>query len=238
MIGPNGSGKSTLLALLGARAHPSIGDIWYFGQRLGQVDLRVLRRRIGYSASLLTTALRPSLAVSDVVRTARRDALEPWWHTYDEADDRAASRALERVGLGGFERRTFGTLSDGERRRAVIARSLVAEPGYLVLDEPTAGLDIAARVDVADMLAMLEIPQVVVTHRIEDAPQSTHAMVLRGGEVLAAGPVDQVIVDDVLSEAYERSIRVAGDDEGHLAMRVMRSASPRAAGRPPPRSTN
>ena len=221
VVGPNGAGKSTLLSVLAGRLHPSVGSVTFFGEKVGACDLRAARRRVGYLSSALSAQLRPSLSALDVVRTGRRDALEPWWHRYDEHDDLAAEAALRRVDLPGFGARTLGTLSDGERRRVELARALVNDPDMLVLDEPTAGLDAPARVDTVELLESLTIARATVVHRLEDAPASTYAVVLGRGRVLATGKVADVVTSECLSEAYQREVQVErrGDDSLTIVVR-------------------
>ncbi len=225
VVGPNGSGKSTLLALCAGRLHPSTGSVAFFGQPLGQCDLRVVRRRLGYLSSAVSTVLRPSLAVRDVVRTGRRDAWEPWWHVYDQSDDDATAAALDRVGLVGYDNRVYGTLSDGEKRRVELARALVNDPDLLLLDEPTAGLDATARVDTVELLESLDVARVVVVHRLEDAPESRDAIVLSSGRVVAAGPMESTLTGEHLSVAYGRQVFVERRRDASLSMIVARQSA-------------
>src|SRR5699024_9597710 len=111
--------------------------------------------RVGVVAASLADQLRPDLAVHDVAMTARRGALEPWWHRYDDEDRARADDALAQVGAAHLRDRTFGTLSSGERQRTLLARTLATEPELLILDEPCAGLDLGAREDLVGRLAVL-----------------------------------------------------------------------------------
>ncbi len=208
VLGPNGSGKTSLLAIAALRLHPSRGEVEVLGQRLGRTDVRRLRRRIGFASQALADALRPDLSATDVVMTAKHGALEPWWHTWEEADRAEARACLGRMGLDGFATRTFGTLSSGERQRVLVARTLMAAPGLVLLDEPSAGLDLGARERlVADLGALASdaatAPVVLVTHHLEEVPAGfTHALVLREGTVLARGPLDETLTGPVLGEAF------------------------------------
>lgn len=208
VLGPNGSGKTSLLAIAALRLHPSRGEVEVLGQRLGRTDVRRLRRRVGFASQALADALRPDLSATDVVMTAKHGALEPWWHTWDEADRAEARECLGRMGLGGFASRTFETLSSGERQRVLVARTLMAAPGLVLLDEPSAGLDLGARERlVADLGALAgdaaTAPVVLVTHHLEEVPPGfTHALVLRGGTVLASGPLEETLTGSVLGEAF------------------------------------
>ena len=208
VLGPNGSGKTSLLAIAALRVHPSRGDVEVLGQRLGRTDVRRLRRRVGFASQALSDALRPELCALDVVMTAKHGALEPWWHTWDEADRAEARSCLGRMGLETFADRLFGTLSSGERQRVLVARTLMASPALVLLDEPSAGLDLGARERLVADLGTLAAdpgtaPVLLVTHHLEEVPAGfTHGLVLREGRALAAGPLHDTLTAPVLSEAF------------------------------------
>jgi iron complex transport system ATP-binding protein len=207
VVGPNGSGKTTLLSVLSTYLPPSDGSVSVLGSRPG-VDLRELRRAIGYASPALGAQVSPDLATQDVVMTARRAALGPWWHEWTPADREAAVSALARVGIERLANRRFGTLSTGERQRALIARALVNDPDLLLLDEPAAGLDLGAREELVESLERLardDRPRaiVLVTHHVEEIPvRFGHALVLAGGRAVDAGPIDAALTGSVLSKAF------------------------------------
>lgn len=157
VLGLNGSGKSSLLRVASLYEHPSAGTVEVLGERFGRTDVRTLRTRIGVAAASLTDRFRGDLLARDVVVTARYGALEPWWHTYTAEDLRRADALLERMGCGGFGDRTFGSLSSGERQRVLLARTLMVDPGLVLLDEPTAGLDLAGREELVATLDSLAL---------------------------------------------------------------------------------
>ena len=135
-------------------------------------------------------------------------ATEPWWHVYDE-DDRARARdLLERLGVGQVADHDYATLSAGERRRTSIARALMPDPDLLLLDEPTASLDLGARERLVHDLAVLAgeprpAAIVLVSHHVEEIPPGfSHALVLADGQAVAAGPLDDVLRGDVFSRAF------------------------------------
>ena len=208
VLGPNGSGKSTLVRIAALQLHPSRGDVDVLGERLGRTDVRALRRRVGYAAAALADQLRPTITARDVVMTARNAALEPWWHTYDDADRAEAMDCLARLGVAELAEREFGTLSSGERQRVLVARTLLGDVGLVLLDEPSAGLDVGGREWlVAGLDALSAEPTtpatVLVTHHVEEIPPSfTHALLLRDGAVLRAGPIDETLTETSLSEAF------------------------------------
>jgi iron complex transport system ATP-binding protein len=214
VLGPNGSGKSSIVRIASLYLHPSRGTVDVFGHRLGRVDVRRLRNRIGYASAALGDAFRPDLAAADVVMTALNGALEPWWHTYSDADRRRARELLDSVGCGHVAERALITCSSGERQRVLVARTLMTDPGLVLLDEPTAALDLGGREELVATLDELAAdpstpPTVLVTHHLEEIPPSfTHALLVRQGNVVAAGPIDEVIVADTLEACFDMPIEV------------------------------
>ncbi len=208
IVGPNGSGKTTLLRIASTYLWPSRGRVSVLGERVGAVDARRLRERIGFVSAALAAELDPALGALDIVVSARRAALAPWWDRYDADDDASARAALDRLGLAGFERRTFGSLSSGERQRVLIARTLVREPDLLLLDEPAAGLDLGGREALLGRIAGLVADRslgaiILVTHHLEEIPAGfDRALVLAAGRCLASGPIETTLTDPVLSTAY------------------------------------
>jgi len=208
VLGPNGSGKSTLLAIASTYLWPSRGEVRVLGAEIGDVDARELRRSVGYVAAALAGAIDPDLAAIDVVMTARHAALAPHWHEFTSEDRDRAAGLLDFMGIGALGARTFGTLSSGERQRALIARTLMTEPALLLLDEPAAGLDLGAREGLVARLTALAAADVpagiaLVTHHVEEIPAGfTHALVLADGRAVASGPIAETIRAEVLSEAY------------------------------------
>jgi iron complex transport system ATP-binding protein len=218
VLGPNGSGKTTLLSVASMNLWPTTGSVDVLGERYGRTDARELRRRVGFAGSATEAAMRHDLTPATLIMTARHGAFEPWWHVYDDADRDRARQLGERMGLAGHLDQDFGTLSAGERRRTSIARALMPDPDVLILDEPMASLDLAAReLLLADLESLAREPGlhaiILVSHHLEEIPSGFgHALVLRDGRPLAAGPIASVIRDDVLSEAFGVPLRVEGRD--------------------------
>lgn len=213
LLGPNGAGKSTLLGLCGARLHPTTGIVRVLGHRLGRVDMRQLRTHIGHVDP--RTRIEPYLSIREVVLTGLVAATalpRNWTPTGDQAE--RADELIEVLGLTARVSRQWSVLSQGERGRALIARALVTEPGLLLLDEPTTGLDLAAREILLEVLAQLrivrpELSSVLVTHHLEELPASTsHALVLADGRVLASGPAETALTSEMISRAFGHPIRV------------------------------
>jgi iron complex transport system ATP-binding protein len=218
VVGPNGSGKTTLLRIAASYLWPSRGAVEILGERIGAVDARLLRRRIGFVSAALAAEVDARLDALDLVLSARHAALAPWWDAYTAADAARAQTALDRLGVGGLARRSFATLSSGERQRVLIARTLMAEPELLLLDEPAAGLDLGARealvARIADLAADPALPAIaLVTHHVEEIPAGFgHALVVADGRVAAAGPIGSTLTGPVLSHAYGLRLRVETAD--------------------------
>ena len=208
VLGRNGSGKSSLLRIASLYLHPSSGTVDVLGERLGRTDVRTLRRRIGVASAGMADQLRGDLTARDVVMTAKNAALEPWWHTYDDADRARAGDCLERMEIGRLADRSFSTLSSGERQRVLLARTLMPEPGLLLFDEPTAGLDLAGREELVRSLAVLATDAtgpaiVLVTHHVEEIPDGfDRVLMMRDGTVSACGAIDDVLDERNLSDCF------------------------------------
>lgn len=208
VLGANGSGKTTLLRIAALYEHPSSGSVDVLGERLGRTDVRTLRRRIGFASAALATQFRTDLRALDVVVTARYAALEPWWHHYSEADLAHAWACLERMGVGAFAEHRLGTLSSGEQQRVFLARTLMNDPALLLLDEPSARLDLAGREELVRALGeLVRDPQapalVLVTHHVDEVPPGmTHALLLRDGRIVTAGPITRALTSESLTACF------------------------------------
>jgi iron complex transport system ATP-binding protein len=216
VLGPNGSGKTSILRLLSFQRAPSTGDVTVLGDRYGTVDVRIARRRIGLASSALLQRFRPTLTAHEVVVMGRDAVLEPWWTVYDEADHERADTLLEFVGCAGHSAQELATLSEGERKRLLVARLLMADPELLLFDEPCAGLDLGGRESLVALLGELaregDRPVVMVTHHLEEIPDGfTHALLLREGEVVAAGPVGETLTSAAVSDTFGLAVTVATD---------------------------
>jgi iron complex transport system ATP-binding protein len=208
VLGPNGAGKTTLLRLAAAELHPTSGTVHVLGERIGRVALFELRPRIGLTSANLGIRVPGDELVSDVVVSAGYGVLGRWRERYDAMDTGRAAALLDQLGMAGFADREFRTLSEGERKRVLIARALMTDPELLLLDEPAAGLDLGGREDLVSRLSALaldaEAPaSVLVTHHVEEIPPGySHALLLRGGRVVAAGLLDDVLTDENLTATF------------------------------------
>lgn len=207
LVGNNGSGKSTLLNLACGYRWPSSGHVSVIGQSFGEVDLREMRKSIGYVAAHLRDRFpqsRPHERVLDVVLSGLFASVG----IFDEVSLAHTDRArqmLAWLGCGQLQDRLFRDLSEGERQRVLLARAFMAQPQLLLLDEPCSGLDVAARELLLEGLQQLlfqnaKTTLVYVTHHIEElVPEISHVMLLRQGEVVASGAKRQVLTSTLVS---------------------------------------
>jgi iron complex transport system ATP-binding protein len=214
IIGPNGAGKTTLLQVAATLLTPTQGTVEILGEALHEADLADLRTRIGMASAAIADSVPPTEKVIDLVMTASYGILGRDTEDYDSADVTRAVELLDALGCAHLIRRRFATLSEGERKRVQIARSLMADPELLFLDEPAAGLDLGGREDLLARLAsLLRDPRspmmVLVTHHVEEVPAGfTHAMLMRKGSVLAAGRLTEVFTERNLSRCFGVPLRV------------------------------
>jgi iron complex transport system ATP-binding protein len=223
ILGPNGAGKTTLLTIAAAQTHPTAGYAAVLGEILGTVDVFELRPRIGLTSAALADRIPRGERVRDVVVTASYAVVGRWREAYDAAVLDRARTLLARLGVDALGDRTFGTLSEGERKRVQIARALMTDPELLLLDEPAAGLDLGGRETLVATLAGLAADPlapatVLVTHHPEEIPAGfTHALLLRAGTVVAAGPLAETLTDERLSECFGLALRVTREDGRYAA---------------------
>jgi iron complex transport system ATP-binding protein len=228
ILGPNGAGKTTLMQLCSAQLHPTSGVVGILGEVVGTVDVFELRPRIGWTSAAVAERIPRHEIVRDVVVSASYGVVGRWREHYDELDHDRAQALLHEVGAGSLLERTFGTLSEGERKRVQIARALMTDPELLLLDEPAAGLDLGGREDLVSTLSAIALDEyspatVLVSHHVEEIPPGfTHALMLRGGRVVAAGPMPQVLTAEVLSETFGMRLTLSEQDGRYAARRMAR----------------
>lgn len=217
ILGPNGAGKSTLLQLFATKIFPTTGSVKILDAVMGRVDVFELRTRIGLCAAIAAEEIPSDEIVRDVVLTAAYAILGRWNESYDLWDESRAIALLTTFGVRELGGRNYGSLSEGERKKVQIARSLMADPELLLLDEPTAGLDVGGREDLLRRFAdfstdPLAPATVLVTHHIEEIPVgTTHALLLKDGRIAVSGPIEQVITSEHISAIFDTPIEVSSD---------------------------
>jgi iron complex transport system ATP-binding protein len=233
VIGPNGAGKTSLLRIAAAMEHPSTGAAYVLGERLGKTDMSELRARVGLSSSALSQRVPDDEVVRDLVVSAGYAVLGRWREKYEDVDYEQAVDMLESLGAEHLAERTYGTLSEGERKRVLIARSLMTDPELLLLDEPAAGLDLGGREELvsrlADLAADADAPAIVlVTHHVEEIPPGfSHCLLLSEGKVVATGLLTDVLTSENLSKAFGQSIALDVIDGRYFARRTRSRAAHR-----------
>jgi iron complex transport system ATP-binding protein len=214
ILGPNGAGKSTLMNILATRIFPTKGVVKILEQEMGKVDLFELRTRIGVCATLNSEDIPDDELVRDVVVTAAYAVLGRWNEDYDLWDESRAVALLTTFGVRDLADRRYFSLSDGEKKRVQIARALMSDPELLLLDEPTAGLDLGGREDLLRRFAEystdpLAPASIVVTHHIEEIPfGTTHALIIENGTIAVSGPISSVITSEHMTAVFGINIEV------------------------------
>ncbi|MEV4129236.1 ABC transporter ATP-binding protein [Nocardia sp. NPDC049707] len=228
VLGPNGAGKTSLLRMAAAEVHPTSGIAHLLGEVIGKTDVNELRPRIGWSSAAVASRIPREEKVSDLVVSAGYAVLGRWRERYDDVDTDRAIDMLESLGAEHLSDRTYGTLSEGERKRVLIARAMMTDPELLLLDEPAAGLDLGGREELVERLGDLAADpdspaMVLVTHHVEEIPPGfTHGLLLNEGAVVAQGLLPDVLTAENLSEAFRQSIALDRVDGRYFARRARR----------------
>jgi iron complex transport system ATP-binding protein len=227
IVGPNGAGKTTMLRIASAQMRPSEGTAWVLGGRLGRVPLHELRRHVGLVEPGLGRRFYPEQRAIDVVLSGLAGTIL----LAEELPPGSLARAhelLDAVGAGPLTLRTFVSCSEGERARIMLTRGLISDARLLTLDEPAAGLDLGGRELLLDaferaLAAHPGLTTLTVTHHIEELPPSTsHALLIRGGRIVAAGPLDEALTDETLSACFGLRLRLERID-GRAFVRTVRA---------------
>src|SRR6266404_57781 len=213
VLGANGSGKTSLLSALTGYLTPTTGEIFVLGRRYGRFDWRELRKQIGIASSSVRQVMANDEPALETVLSGKHALID--FRGRPTAGERArALRLLQQIECAPLADRPWQVLSQGERQRVLIGRALVAKPPLLILDEPCAGLDPAAREHFLGFLQRLGRRRnsptlVLVTHHVEEImPVFSHALILRAREILAAGRKDSVLTSELLSEAFDAPMRL------------------------------
>ncbi|HEX6307231.1 MAG TPA: heme ABC transporter ATP-binding protein [Longimicrobiales bacterium] len=213
LLGPNGSGKSTLLRLLLGALRPDAGSVTLWSRPLHDWRREDIARRIGVVAQLEELAF--PLTAREMVAMGRYPHLGAW-RREGEADRAAITRAMHRCGIAGLAGRSVLELSGGERQRVRVARALAQEPRALLLDEPTASLDIAHEMSLFELLAELRgdgVTVVVVTHNLNVASRYADRLVLlHRGRTAAAGTPMDVLTRATVEDVYEWPVTIRTEE--------------------------
>lgn len=214
ILGANGAGKTTVLELASAWEKPTGGQVTVLGDDVASTDSDEIRPRVGLASAGMAKRIPASETVEDSVVTAAYAAAERRGEQFDEIDVRRARRVLAEWRLDALANRTFGSLSEGEGKRLQIARSIMTDPELLLLDEPSAGLDLGSREEILQMLGYFAgnaaAPAIVmVTHHVEEIPVGfTHALLMRDGGIVAAGPIETTLTSENLSQTFGVNVTV------------------------------
>jgi len=224
ILGANGSGKTSLLSALTGYLMPTTGEILLLGRRYGESDWRELRKRIGLVSSSIRQMMNPDEPALATVISGKFAMIELWGRV-KRGDRTQALRLLRQVECAHLADRPWRVLSQGERQRVLIGRALMARPQLLILDEPCAGLDPAAREHFLQFLQRLGSQKksptlVLVTHHVEEImPVFSHVLMLKRGRVLAAGARREMLTARALSTAFRTRARLTSRN-GRYALSV------------------
>ncbi|MFC4810446.1 ABC transporter ATP-binding protein [Paenibacillus sp. GCM10023250] len=213
LLGLNGSGKTTLLNLVNGYFWPSEGTVSVLGRRFGEVDLRELRKEIGWVSTSLQEKLYATDRTQHIVISGKHATIGLYERVSDEELD-VARELMTKLGCAHLWDREFRTCSQGEKQKLLIARALMAKPRILILDEPCNGLDLFSRerllASIRDLAGSEDAPTLIyVTHHTEEIlPAFTHALLIRGGEVVRSGRTEDVLTTDGLSAFFESPVAV------------------------------
>ncbi|MFC5700040.1 ABC transporter ATP-binding protein [Cohnella faecalis] len=216
LLGRNGCGKTTILEMITGYMFPTSGTVDVLGNRYGTVDVREVRKKIGYIGPTLIEKLTLRDPVWEIVVGGAFAYLRIYEKVEDELIEKAYEE-LDRVGLRSLAEQPFGTLSQGERKKVLLARTMMANPELLILDEPCAGLDLYERekfLQALDSLADRKLSILYVTHHIEEiAPLFTHVALMTDGRITASGRKGEVLTPQLLESAYDLPIEVDWVDD-------------------------
>jgi len=216
LLGPNGAGKTTLLNVATARRYPSRGTVEVLGRTFGKTSMLELRNEIAIVDP--HQHMYEWFTVREIVLTGASGSIQPAPEGYSPSEEARADAIAGSMGLADLLEREIGTCSQGERQRVRIARSLMQSPGLVVLDEPALGLDLPAREALVQTLIDLKtsnpkVAMIMISHHLEELPPTiSHVALLRGGRMVAAGPVDVVLTDVIISTAFGIEVRVSHHD--------------------------
>ena len=230
ILGANGSGKTSLLSALTGYLMPTAGEIFMLGETYGKSDWRELRKKIGLVSSSVRQMMADDEPALETVASGKYATID-FWGRVTRTEKTQALKLLRQVECEYLAERPWSVLSQGERQRVLIGRALMAKPRVLILDEPCAGLDPAAREHFLQFLQRLGTQKnsptlVLVTHHVEEImPIFSHLLVLKNGKVLAAGEKCSVLKTKLLTTAFAARLRL-----GKMKNRYLLNVLPKAKG--------
>jgi iron complex transport system ATP-binding protein len=225
ILGANGSGKTSLLSALTGYLMPTSGEIFLLGKIYGKSDWRELRKKIGIVSSSIRQMMADDEPALETVASGKF-AMIDFWGRLLRADKNRAQKILRQIECEYLAERPWRVLSQGERQRVLIGRALMAKPRVLILDEPCAGLDPAARERFLQFIQRLGKSKnspalILVTHHVEEImPVFSHALILKDGRVLAAGKKSETLTAKNLSRAFGAKIKLKRQ-AGRYAMSIL-----------------
>lgn len=216
ILGLNGSGKTTLLNVINGYIYPTIGQVTILGEIFGKTYIPDLRKQIGLVSASIQQQIQDFESVLSIVLSGKFGSIG-LWEAVEKTDVEAAQNYMKLLNCGHLQEQEYGTLSQGERQRVLIARALMANPKILILDEPCNGLDIITREELLKIIHQLskskECPTLIyVTHHVEEIlPCFTHTLLLKNGEVFNQGLTNVLLNENTLSNFYDRPVSVQNE---------------------------
>ncbi|NBI27850.1 ABC transporter ATP-binding protein [Chengkuizengella marina] len=211
ILGKNGSGKTTILEMLNGYLFPSQGTIEVLGYQFGSCDVREVRKSIGYISQSLLEKLNYSDPVWEVVATGLYGFLRFYQAIPDEVKNKA-DQMLDEMNLSHVKNQPLGLLSQGERKKVLLARALISEPEIIIMDEPCAGLDLYER---EKLLVELErfnkngISLIYVTHHVEEiVPLFSNVMLLNNGEIISSGKKKEILTSERINHTFQIPVQI------------------------------
>ena len=221
LLGANGSGKTTLLKIVTGYDWPTTGSVSVLGNQYGKCLLQDVRKMIGWVSSNITTKIPTNDTAIEIV-VSGIEASMGLYRDYSDEEFGRAHAALDMLSSDHYANQTYATLSQGEQQRVLIARALINQPKLLVLDEPCAGLDPAAKElflnDIEKLTNHPDAPGIIfVTHHIDEIREwITNVLVIKNGQKLADGNTADVLTDQILQEAFNCKCKVTSNSGRYL----------------------
>lgn len=213
LLGANGAGKSLLLNIINGYLWPTSGSVTVLGKTFGEYDLRELRKTIGFVGLFLHEQIYRNDTALDIVVSGKYASIG-LWEIPSKEDYIFGEELMEEWDCLSFAHTPYRILSQGEKQKILICRSLMCQPALLVFDEPCVGLDIRAREQLLEMIQRLGTVSpnpalIFVTHHVEEImPVFSHVLLLKEGRVFASGIKQKIINGGLLSRAFDIGISV------------------------------